>query len=46
VNTANRCDLDPLAADLTRLAVSIQQEQLAFAQERAKAFAELGEGAD
>jgi ADP-ribosylglycohydrolase len=43
VNSANRCDLDPLASDLSRLAVALQEEQLAFAQERAAEFAALRE---
>lgn len=45
VNSANRCDLDPLAADLTSLAISLQEEQFAFAQERARAFERLSEPA-
>ena len=36
VNAANKVDLDPLARDLTTLAVALQQEQLAAAQARQK----------
>ena len=48
VNSANQCDLGPMAADLAQLAVTLQEEQLAFAQQRAQAFATLKEpvGAD
>ena len=45
VNAANRVDLDPLARDLTRLAVTLQQEQLAAAQARQKEFAVLTQAA-
>jgi ADP-ribosylglycohydrolase len=43
VNAANRIDLDPLARDLTRLALGLQQEQLAAAHARQKEFAVLSE---
>jgi len=43
VNSANQCDLGPMAADLAQLAVTLQEEQLAFAQQRAQAFATLKE---
>jgi ADP-ribosylglycohydrolase len=41
VNAANKVDLDPLAHDLTSLARTLQQEQLAAAQVRQKEFATL-----
>lgn len=41
VNTANRVDLDPLARDLTDLAVNLQRKQFAAAQERQEAFRAL-----
>jgi ADP-ribosylglycohydrolase len=45
VNAANRVDLDPLARDLTKLAVTLQHEQLAVAQARQKEFEALDETA-
>lgn len=42
VNRANRVDLDPLAKNLTELAMSLQREQAAAAAARAAQFAELG----
>jgi ADP-ribosylglycohydrolase len=45
INAANRVDLDPLVRDLTRLAVTLQQEQLAVAQARQKDFATLTQAA-
>ena len=42
VNRANRVDLDPLAKNLTELAMSLQREQAAAAAVRAAQFAELG----
>ena len=41
INAANRVDLDPLARDLTELAVTLQREQFAAAQERQAAFRAL-----
>jgi ADP-ribosylglycohydrolase len=41
VNAANKVDFDPLARDLTRLTIALQQEQLAAAQARQKDFAAL-----
>ena len=41
INAANRDDLDPLARDLTALAIALQQEQLAAAQARQQAFAAM-----
>lgn len=38
IKSANRIDLDPLAAGLTQLAVTLQQRQLAEAQRRAAEF--------
>lgn len=38
VKAANRIDLDPLARDLADLAVRLQRDQLAAAQERAREF--------
>ena len=45
INAANRVDLDPLVRDLTRLAVTLQQEQLAAAQTRQNEFAILAQAA-
>jgi ADP-ribosylglycohydrolase len=45
VNAANRVDLDPLARDLTRLAVTLQQEQHAAAQVRQSEFTVLAQAA-
>jgi ADP-ribosylglycohydrolase len=45
VNAANKVDLDPLARDLTSLAGTLQQEQLAAAQGRQKEFATLTQAA-
>ena len=45
INTANRVDLDPLVRDLARLAVALQQEQLAVAQARQQDFATLTQAA-
>ncbi len=42
INSANRIDLMPLAADMAALARKLQAEQLASAQSRRAAFAELG----
>ena len=46
INSANRIDLMPLAGDLAGLARKLQAEQLAAAQARGEAFAQLwaGEG--
>ena len=41
VNAANRVDLDPLARDLTDLAVSLQEEQFAAAEVRQQEFETL-----
>ncbi len=41
INAANRVDLDPLARDLTDLAVNLQRKQFAAAQERQEAFRAL-----
>ena len=41
INAANRVDLDALARDLTDLAVTLQREQFAAAQERQAAFRAL-----
>jgi ADP-ribosylglycohydrolase len=41
VNRANRVDLDPLARDLTALAVSLQRAQAAAAAARSSVFGEL-----
>jgi ADP-ribosylglycohydrolase len=41
LNTANRVDLDPLARDLTELAVKLQREHYEAAQERQAAFEAL-----
>ncbi len=41
VNRANRVDLDPLARDLTHLAISLQREQAEAAAARSAMFAEL-----
>jgi ADP-ribosylglycohydrolase len=41
INTANRVDLNPLARDLTELAVTLQREQFGAARERQRAFEEL-----
>ncbi|MFT4040772.1 MAG: ADP-ribosylglycohydrolase family protein [Thermomicrobiales bacterium] len=41
VNRANRVDLDPLAASLTALTITLQQEQAAAAAARAEMFAAL-----
>ncbi|HYO29724.1 MAG TPA: ADP-ribosylglycohydrolase family protein, partial [Thermomicrobiales bacterium] len=42
INTANRVDLDPLAEGLARLAVNLQQLQIAKAEKRAVVFEALG----
>jgi ADP-ribosylglycohydrolase len=41
INTANRVDLDPLARNLTELAVKLQREHYEAAQERLAAFKAL-----
>jgi ADP-ribosylglycohydrolase len=41
VNRANRVDLDPLARDLTNLAISLQRAQAEAAEARSSIFAEL-----
>lgn len=41
INAANRVDLDPLARDLTALAIALQREQFAAAQARDGELAEL-----
>lgn len=41
INEANRCDLDPLARDLTALATHLQNEQMQFALKRQSEFASL-----
>jgi hypothetical protein len=46
VNAANRVDLDPLARDLTRLAVTLQHEQHAAARARQEEFTILAQAAD
>jgi hypothetical protein len=43
IDRENRCDLRPLAHDLTALAVRLQQRQLAAANERAALFARMTE---
>jgi ADP-ribosylglycohydrolase len=45
VNAANKVDLDPLVRDLTRLAVTLQQEQHAAARARQEEFAILAQAA-
>ena len=42
INSANRIDLNPIASDLADLTRKLQAEQLAYAQARRDAFAELG----
>ena len=42
INSANRIDLNPIAADMAGLARKLQAEQLAAAQSRQDAFARLG----
>lgn len=41
INEANRCDLDPLARDLTALTTTLQQAQMDAAQSRQREFAAL-----
>jgi hypothetical protein len=46
VNAANKVELDPLAHDLARLAVTLQQEQHAAARARQEEFTILAQAAD
>jgi hypothetical protein len=43
VNAANKVDLDPVAGDLARLAITLEQEQHAAARARLKEFTILGQ---
>jgi ADP-ribosylglycohydrolase len=45
IDRENRCDMRPLARNLTELAVQLQHRQLAHAQERAAHFAQFAEAA-